>query len=172
MSIAWNKCITFFFPFLTATAVACRSSWAKGSISTAAATYTTATATLDPSFICSLWQWHILNPLSKAGDQTRILTVTALGTRPAEPQQELPGLPFRLDLGSIFTGCPTVLCLESIKPSRSSQTKPSGRTDQRCWRWGTVFKSTTLLHKPQEANDLTSQTLEPQQERWRATLLC
>ena len=40
--------------------------------------YTTATATPDPSFVCDLhhssWQHWILNPLSKARDQTHILT--------------------------------------------------------------------------------------------------
>ena len=39
--------------------------------------YTTATATPDPSLICSLhhslWQCWILNPMSKARDRTRIL---------------------------------------------------------------------------------------------------
>ena len=39
--------------------------------------YSTATATQDPSHICnvhhSLWQFQILNPLSKARDQTHIL---------------------------------------------------------------------------------------------------
>ena len=39
--------------------------------------YVTATATPDPSHICNLHyssqQCHILNPLSKARDQTRIL---------------------------------------------------------------------------------------------------
>ena len=41
-------------------------------------TYTTATATPDPSCICdlhcSLWQRRILNPQSKARDRTQILT--------------------------------------------------------------------------------------------------
>ena len=42
--------------------------------------YTTATATLwDPRYICDLdhssWQWRILNPLSKARDQTWVLLI-------------------------------------------------------------------------------------------------
>ena len=41
--------------------------------------YTTATATPDPSHVCTLhhssWQCWILNPLSKAGDRTRNLKV-------------------------------------------------------------------------------------------------
>ena len=41
----------------------------------------TATATLDPSHIwdlhCSLWQWQILNPDSKAGNRTCILVDTS-----------------------------------------------------------------------------------------------
>ena len=45
--------------------------------------YTTAVATPDPSCIwdlhCSLWQHQILNPLSKARDQTRILMDTMSG---------------------------------------------------------------------------------------------
>ena len=57
--------------------------------------YTTATATQDPSCICnllrSLWQPGIFNPLSKARDQTRILTETTSGPyAPTEPQRELP----------------------------------------------------------------------------------
>ena len=44
-------------------------------------TYTTAIATWDPSRICdlhhSLWQHQILNPLSEARDQTRILMDTS-----------------------------------------------------------------------------------------------
>ena len=43
--------------------------------------YTTATARPDPSRICNLhhssWQHWILNPLSEAGDQTRILVDTS-----------------------------------------------------------------------------------------------
>ena len=46
--------------------------------------YTTAAATLDPSHICnlhhSLWQCWILNQLSEARDQTRILTEKMLGS--------------------------------------------------------------------------------------------
>ena len=45
--------------------------------------YSTATATQDPSRIwdlhCSLQQCQILNPLSEAGDQTRILTDNYVG---------------------------------------------------------------------------------------------
>ena len=41
-------------------------------------TYTTATEVKDPSRVCDLhhssWQQRILNPLSKARDQTRVLT--------------------------------------------------------------------------------------------------
>ena len=43
--------------------------------------YTTATATWDPSLDCDLhhssWQHWILDPLSEAGDQTRILMDTS-----------------------------------------------------------------------------------------------
>ena len=43
--------------------------------------YFTATATQDPNHICSLhhssWQCRILNPLSKARDQTHILMDTS-----------------------------------------------------------------------------------------------
>ena len=45
--------------------------------------YTTATSTPDPSHICDLchilWQHQFLNPLSKARDQTHILTDTVSG---------------------------------------------------------------------------------------------
>ena len=54
---------------------------------------TTAPATPDPSHLCnwhySLWQCGILNPLSEARDQTRIVTETMLGLLPTEPQREL-----------------------------------------------------------------------------------
>ena len=43
---------------------------------------------------CSSWQHQILNPLSEAGDWTCILTEPMLVPWPAEPQQELPGVPF------------------------------------------------------------------------------
>ena len=53
--------------------------------------YARATAMQDPSHICSLYhssqQHRILNPLSKARDQTCILIDTGLVT--AEPKQEL-----------------------------------------------------------------------------------
>ena len=43
--------------------------------------YITATATMDPSWVCDLhrssWQPWILNPLSKARDQTRIFVDTS-----------------------------------------------------------------------------------------------
>ena len=56
--------------------------------------HTTATATLDRihmcNLCCSLWQHQILNPLSEARDQTRILTDTMSGSSPAEPQWEQP----------------------------------------------------------------------------------
>ena len=52
-----------------------------GGIRAAASAYTTATATLDLTHICnlccSLWQPWILNQLSKARDQTHILTETS-----------------------------------------------------------------------------------------------
>ena len=55
--------------------------------------YTTATATPDPSCTCdvchSLWQHQVLNPLSKARDQTYIFMDTMSGSSPAEPQWEL-----------------------------------------------------------------------------------
>ena len=56
--------------------------------------YATATATPDPSCVCNLhhssWQHRILNPLSKASNQTGILMDTS-GFVTTEPQQELPG---------------------------------------------------------------------------------
>ena len=57
---------------------------ARGQIETAAKAYATATATPDPSRTyalgCTLWQRRILNPLSKARDQTCILTETVLAS--------------------------------------------------------------------------------------------
>ena len=52
------------------------SSQTRGQIRTASASYTTATATQDPSYVCnlhhSLRQHQIVNPLSKARDRTLI----------------------------------------------------------------------------------------------------
>ena len=57
--------------------VAYGSFWARGRVRAAAEAYTTVTATLDLSHICShscsLWQQWILNPLSEARDRTCIL---------------------------------------------------------------------------------------------------
>ena len=56
--------------------------------------FATATATPDVNHICDLgWrlqQHQIFNPLSEAGDQTRILRKTRLGSELDEPQRELP----------------------------------------------------------------------------------
>ena len=52
------------------------SSQAKGQVGAAAASLPTATATPDPSHIYDLCGGLILNPLSKARDQTWILTDT------------------------------------------------------------------------------------------------
>ena len=66
-----------------------------------------ATATWDLSCIydlhCSLQQHWILNPLSKARDQTHILTETMLGPYPNEPQRELPNLLFETSITLILT---------------------------------------------------------------------
>ena len=57
------------------------SSLVRGQIGAAAATYATATATRVSSHICDLhhssWQCQILNPGSKARDQTQVLTDTS-----------------------------------------------------------------------------------------------
>ena len=72
--------VTFFFSFcfFRATHVAYGTSQAKGQIAAIAA-YTTVTATWDPTCICDLhhssWQHWILNPPSKASDQTCNLMV-------------------------------------------------------------------------------------------------
>ena len=56
--------------------------------------YTTATATPDPSRICSLyhssWQCRILNPLSEARDGTCVLTDKLVRFVSTEPRRELP----------------------------------------------------------------------------------
>ena len=74
----------FYFFLFRAAPVAHGSSWARGPIRAAAKAYATATATQDLSCIYdiwhSLWQHWILNPLSKARDQTHILTDTILGS--------------------------------------------------------------------------------------------
>ena len=71
-----------FFLF-TAAPVAYGSYWARGSIRAAAEAYATATATPGLSGICDLRlglrQCRILNPLSKARNQTHVLTETTLG---------------------------------------------------------------------------------------------
>ena len=73
----------FFFFYCMAAPAAHGRSWARGRIGAAAAGLCQATATADPSRLCklchSLQQCWILTPLSKARDQTCILTETALG---------------------------------------------------------------------------------------------
>ena len=70
--------------FKKATSTAYGSSPVRGLIGAAAGIYGTATATPDLSHICSLHgslqQYWILNLLSEARDQTRILTDTMLGS--------------------------------------------------------------------------------------------
>ena len=77
-----NPNLLFSFPFM-ATPGAHGSSWTRSQVGAAAGAYTTATVTLDLSPICnlhqSLQQLRILNPLSEARDQTRILTETMSG---------------------------------------------------------------------------------------------
>ena len=77
-----NSFLIFFFLF-TAAPAAYGSSQAGSPTGAAAEASATATAILDPSHICnlhhSLQQCQILNPLSKARDQTHILTETMLG---------------------------------------------------------------------------------------------
>ena len=66
------------------TIVAYGSSRARGPTGAAAEAYSTALATPDPSHICDLYhssqQHQILNLLSKARDQTRILMKTMSGS--------------------------------------------------------------------------------------------
>ena len=66
--------LSFFFK---ATPAACESSKARGRIGAVVAGLHHSTATRDPSCICNLhhssWQCQILNPMSKARDQTHIL---------------------------------------------------------------------------------------------------
>ena len=73
----------------------------RGQTGATAAVYTTATETQDSSCICdlhcSLWQWQILDSLSEARDQTRIITETMLGPEPAEPQWEIQKKKFLKD---------------------------------------------------------------------------
>jgi len=56
--------------------------------------YTTATATLDPSYICdlccSLWQCQILNLLREARDHTCILMDTRQVLNSLRHKEELP----------------------------------------------------------------------------------
>ena len=79
----WNSIMNCFllilffidlFSLFRAPPVAKGSSWGRSRIRVVAAAYTTATAMPDPSLILnlcsSLWQCHILNPLSKATDLT------------------------------------------------------------------------------------------------------
>ena len=55
--------------------------------------YTTAIATRDPSHVCNLhrssWQHRILNPQSKARDQTRILMESSWLRNCTEPTQKV-----------------------------------------------------------------------------------
>ena len=69
------------------------SSHVRGQIRATAVAYIPDTATWDPSHIWNLCrglqQRQILNPLSEARDQTRILTDTMSGSSPPEPQHKL-----------------------------------------------------------------------------------
>ena len=73
--------IFYFFLFMAAPATY-RSSWVRGQIRAAASAYIT--ATWDLSWVCDLLhsseQRQILNPPSKARDQTCIFTDTMLGS--------------------------------------------------------------------------------------------
>ena len=82
----WRVCVcacvcVFLF---TATPAAYGSSQPRGPIRATPAAYTTATAMPDLSHVCNLccsfWQRQILNPLSKARDQTHIFTETMSGS--------------------------------------------------------------------------------------------
>ena len=75
-----NIIIIIIIFFFSATSVAYRSSQTKGQIRAVAAAYAIATATPDLSHICDQQQCWILNPLSKAGDGTWILTDIMLGS--------------------------------------------------------------------------------------------
>ena len=73
---------TLFFCLFRAEPMAYENSQARGRIRAAAASlYTTATATWDPSHLCNLYhrsrQHWILNPLSKARNQTCVLMDTS-----------------------------------------------------------------------------------------------
>ena len=78
--LAISLFIYFIFIFRAASA-AYGSSLARGQIRATAEAYATAIATQDLSCICNLchilWQCRILNPLSKARDQTRIFMDTS-----------------------------------------------------------------------------------------------
>ena len=80
--IACEKAI-FVLLFMAAPASG-GSSQARGGIGASTEAYTTARATQDPSHICnlchSLRQYQILNPLSKARDQTHFLMDTLSGS--------------------------------------------------------------------------------------------
>ena len=97
----WSEDTFHHFFFLsTAAPAAYVSSQPRSQIRTAAAAYVRATATSDLRPICKLHRilqpCHILNPLSKARDETCIVTNSSL--LPAEPQQEL-------HLSTLFTLC-------------------------------------------------------------------
>ena len=83
ISISLTRGFFFLFLLFTATTEAYGSSWARGPIRAVAMTYAIATAISDLSSICnrggSLKKHWILNPLSKAGDQTYFLTEIMLG---------------------------------------------------------------------------------------------
>ena len=77
-----------FLPFSWAALAAYGGSQAGVESEPQSLAYARATATLDLSLVCDLhhssWQRQILNPLSKVGDQTRILV---------DPSQDLPPPP-------------------------------------------------------------------------------
>ena len=89
----WQFPKTFFFSFLQLHLCHMEVSELGVELELQLQAYATAMTTLDLSHICnlhhSLWQYQILNPLSKARNRTYILIEETLGSQPTEPKGEL-----------------------------------------------------------------------------------
>ena len=95
--------------------------------------YATVTAMLGPSYVCnphhSSWQHQILNTLSKARDQTGILTITSWVT--AEPQCVLP--------------CDITYMWDQKKGGDTNELICRTETDPQTWKQTHVYQSVQVL---------------------------
>ena len=86
------------------------------------------------------WQRRILDPLSEAGDRTRIL-VDIAGFVTTEPQRELPGCAFLIQRYKLSHTPPTKLCLHLMGKNAFTWLPLSSRKN------GKVFEGSLAQNK-------------------------